>query len=161
MGHVGRMGPVGVAVCLAGCCCMFPNVIFDLTRTRPDKKEIIGIWHANAKTLKWLKEQGYDTSSVTTFEFRDDDTFTMTGMPDCWREAFESDWQKTFESGSGTWSLEEDEGYWEIELLFKRPPWFPDGVYHTSLRLFHQEPPYIARTYVDPNQFNFLDFERQ
>ncbi len=166
MGHVGRMGPVGVAVCLAGCCCFFPfqgDPFYDeYTRTEPDRADVVGVWQANGFTVDWLRDQGYVLDGLPQLELRDDGTFTMTAMPDCWRIFFPSDRKKVLESGSGTWRVEKVQEWYALEMDFDRlngETW--TSTFSNVFHLCRQQPPYMVHITVgDPDSGDCLELER-
>jgi len=155
---------IAASLALSGCCFMFQGDPYynEYTRAQPDEKDIIGTWTANARSLEWLKAQGYDVAAPPALEFRADGTFTTTGMPDCWRVFFERERKKTLESAPGKWRVTKHQEWWALGLEFDRPPWFAGGGYSTELFLRRQKPPYLVHVIVgDPDAGDCIEFERK
>jgi hypothetical protein len=152
------------ALLVAGCCCfMFQCDPYtgDYARTAPASGDIVGVWKANAKSLAWLKEQGYGPAALPTLEFRADGAFTMAGMPDCWLTPFVRP-GGSLTSGSGTWKVAKHQEWWAVALDFQRPSWFEKGDYYTDFMIRHQKPPYLVHVIVgDPDAGHGIEFEKE
>lgn len=66
-----------------------------------------------------------------------------------------------FESGSGTWSIEKDNGAWCIGLYFTELNGVADNS-RTFLYLYGKKPPYLVYFYIgDPDDGWTLTYERR
>jgi len=156
---------IAMSLGLVGCCCfMFQGDPYygEYTREKPDEKDIVGVWVANARSAEWLKGKGYAVAASPALELRADGTFTMEHMPDCWRVFFDREREGLLESGAGTWQIGRHQEWWVVELTFDRPPWFSGGSYSTRFHLRRQTPPYLLHIIVgDPDAGDGIVMERQ
>lgn len=130
------------------------------TPIRPvSEEDIIGVWGLDAKSLELLEDRlGYQISTHT-LTLRDDGTFEMVNMPDCWGPAEPS--TGGFVCGSGTWEMREYPGEWELFVHFTSLRNYPDGLY-TVFDIGGQEPPYYIWVWAgDPDAGMVMVFERQ
>ena len=159
-----RLACIAMSLALAGCCCfMFQGDPYydDYTRVEPASADLVGVWTANAKSLDWLKGQGYAVAAAPTLELKADGTFAVTGMPDCWRVFADTDRTKTFDSAPGKWKVAKHQEWWAVALDFDRPPWYTQGGYSTEVFLRRQAPPYLLHVIVgDPDAGNGIEFEK-
>jgi hypothetical protein len=138
-------------------------------RARPAEEDIVGVWAPNSSTLQHMQKEGGYEVSVHTLTFRHDGTFEMINMPDWWLVPWIVPAGK-FHSGSGAWGISEFEGRWEISVAFTsltgyendlRKPVDLDSL-HTTFYLARKEPPYLIYLYLgDPDEYKFIEFERQ
>ena len=156
---------LAASLALAGCCCfMFQGDPYynEYTRAKPDEKDLVGVWVANARSLEWLKEKGYAVAAPPSLEIRADGTFDVLGMPDCWRVFSDTEWAKTFDSAAGKWKLDRHQEWWAVECTYDKPPWFPEGSYNSEFFLRRQKPPYMVHAIIgDPDAGECIEFERR
>jgi hypothetical protein len=135
----------------------------EYTRAKPDEKDLVGVWVANARSIEWLKEKGYAVASPPSLEIRADGTFDMRAMPDCWRVFFDKEWKKVLESGSGKWSVQHVQDWYALEMDFHHlngKDWQCTFSNHFNLR--RQKSPYMVHVTVgDPDSGDCIEFEKQ
>ena len=143
-----------MATLLIGCQGTWRELSF--TRARPDPSALVGIWVPTTETLADMRDVGGYPISKHELRLQADGQFSMTNMPDWWREGFGRS-SGTFESGAGKWELREEDGAvgpaWVIDLEFPQ--------YGTSVHLVRQKDPYMIHVYIgDPDSGHAMLFER-
>lgn len=92
---------------------------YKLVSTRPEDTDIAGIWIADESTLNDMRTRGkYRETVVPKLIFHADGKFQMENMPDWWRDGFGRS-TGGFQTGEGTWKLEQNRCCWTIGLLLK------------------------------------------
>ncbi len=127
----------------------------NFTRTKPEIKDVIGVWTPDSQTLKDIRERGGYPPVKHELILRQDGSFSMINMPDWWRDGFGKS-KKGFESGTGSWRLSKNKDIWDIWTIELN---FPSGI--ASVNLYRQSSPYLIFIRVgDPNDGNAMFFER-
>ena len=160
----------------------------DYTKGKPDAKGIPGVYVMTPSTLKMVRGQMHYPAIETTLVLKNDNTFELKNMPDCWA-AVSGTPNGRFDHGKGEWRIQERKMnekliWWEIDLNFENSlgitsvkPWDyeiteQDGTvkvidgrtqrYGHSANLINQASPYVVRfTLGDPDSGVRLEFERK
>jgi hypothetical protein len=128
-------------------------------RRKPAQEDIIGVWSPTPACLEWMQEEGGYRISTHTLTFRQDGTLEMTNMPDWWLNFGDS--SGGFYSCSGTWKIDKVNDKWAVDVHFTSFSSYQNG-FGTSFGLSGQKPPY--RIYIgvgDPDDADFMVFERR
>lgn len=142
--------------------CLCQSLLSDPTnppRRKPTQEDIVGVWSPTPACLKWMEEEGSYRISTHTLTFGQDGTFKMTNMPDWWLNFGSS--YGGFYSGSGTWKIDKVDEEWAIDVHFTSFSSYLNS-FGTTFGLSGRKPPY--RIYIgvgDPDNADFMVFERQ
>lgn len=103
-------------------CVLSPCVLvafLGLPQPEPTREDIVGVWVPTPESILLMKQKGYRTSTHV-MEFKEDGTFVMTNMPDCWQGwggFYEP--KGRFDSGLGVWEVSEGAwGGWHVMVHF-------------------------------------------
>jgi hypothetical protein len=127
----------------------------NLTRTKPETPDIVGVWIPDQATREYMRTKGgYDTSLETRLILEDDGDVKVLNMPDWWGNGFGVS-KGSMQSEQGNWRLYQSpgSGSWEVRISL------PSGTKFMSL--LGQKPPYNIFLYVgDPDSGEVMTFTR-
>ena len=125
------------------------------TRTRPIDKDLVGTWTPTAETIQDMKRSGGYAISKHELTLSANAAFSMLNMPDWWRDAFGKS-HRQFESGRGTWRIEEANNVYTIYVVNLVFP-----THSMRVNLSGQRPPYVMHiTLGDPDSGHYMLFEK-
>ena len=135
------------------------------TTPKPRVQDLSGTYFPTPEAQAFIKNQGHYPSAKTFIVLSRNGTFRFSNVPDCWHTE-SGDSHGKFDSGSGRWTIENYQEWWDVGLNFTNTTGFhseklPNGL-TTGIQLIGQKPPYrLHLTVGDPDGGKALDFERQ
>lgn len=175
IGGLGLCGSAcGVGACLVGCLliglCDYINIVTGPnTRTKPEPKDIAGVYCPTKRSVRFIKRAKYSSIPEISITLHEKGSFEMKNIPDMWLNEFGRA-KGNFDSATGTWELDCVEygriKHWGIGLDFTDVTGITSrtsdrGFYYSMISLKNQKPPYIIHiTIGDPDSMEALEFER-
>ncbi len=154
-----RIGLVGACLGLLAGCQYDPNG-FAYTRTKPATAAVVGVWDLDIPASDWRPGPGA-AAQPHTIELELDGTAAVVGIPAIWRFGLEPQ-TGGFDSGAGTWKLEEHQERWDIALTLTATNGVSGSDAGHPLSLADQQPPYrIFVVLGDPDEGHKLVFRRR
>lgn len=128
---------------------------YNLTRTKPEQHDLVGVWVPDKATREYVRGKGgYDTSLETKLILEGSGVLKIVNMPDWWNDGFGMSHGKV-QSEQGTWRLYQSSGSetWEVSMAL------PSGT--KFMNVLGQKPPYSMFLYVgDPDSGEMMTFTR-
>jgi hypothetical protein len=137
--------------------CQFDPYAYEFTRAKPEVTSLPGHYRTDDESRKIFKREFNIDVSQCELDLRDDGSFDLRGVPDCWKEI---DCSGKLQRTSGTWTLGRHQEWWALRLRTSRI----DGSaadFGSDAMLRRETPPYLVHfTIGDPDSGHALAFER-